>query len=168
MNYANYGWDFSASGYCEKLGKGDDHSPDSTQSMCALINGNLTGKTFLGNYQYDSNTLKYSLQDFFYDYGSPAHLILYQLADGMIVGMNKDGSCTKKYNKCEGFIDVNGREGDNRVIKCANSSDTKGIYASNYTDCTLESDIGDVIPIVFYDQTVEPASNAAMALFNGK
>jgi hypothetical protein len=88
----------------------------------------------------------------------------------MIVGMNKDGSCTTKnsWGTCEGFIDVNGREGDNRVIKCANSSATKAIDASNYADCTLESDIGDVVPIFFYDQTVVPSTNAGRALFNSK
>jgi hypothetical protein len=113
--------------------------------------------------------------------GSGAFFLLYQLADGSIIGLYKDqeksaSKCTRKELSlmngwifpCMGFIDVNGKEGDNRIIKCARSSDTKNILDSSYKECTLESNIGDVIPIVFYDQTVEPATNAGRALFEGK
>jgi hypothetical protein len=184
MNYANYGWDFASldnsKSTCYNLRQGKEQSPESIQTICALMNGNLTGKTFLGNYDYDKNTHKYSVQNLFSGIpgSSPAYYVLYQLSDGTIIGLDRDQGfwseerslCTKRTSvgACGGFIDVNGKEGDNRVIKCANADDTKTIYDSAYAECSLEKDIGDVIPIVFYDQTVIPLTNAGRALFNSK
>jgi prepilin-type N-terminal cleavage/methylation domain-containing protein len=184
MNYANYGWDFaslySTNFECYKIGKGENHTPESDKTICAIMNGNLTGKTFLGNLQDDNNDYVTNLYSEIPG-SSPAYYVLYQLADGIIVGLHtnqgyrsEETACNfneiknaTSYSPCNGFIDVNGKAGPNRIITCADASANRYI-STTLTNCTLEKDIGDVIPILFYDQTVVPATNAAMSLFNSK
>jgi hypothetical protein len=109
--------------------------------------------------------------------GSAGWLMTYQLLDGSIIGFSQfttTGDCTKNnlsniiqnWEKCRGFIDVNGFAGPNKEISCKNKADNKSIFSSKYSSCEVSSkDLGDVIPVVFYDQTVEIASNAGRALF---
>lgn len=61
-------------------------------------------------------------------------------------------------NVCKGFIDVNGEKNPNRVVKC----DT----GSTDNDCKVKNPT-DVYPVVFYDQTVLPATPAARNVLYG-
>ena len=74
---------------------------------------------------------------------------------------------------CIGFIDVNGAKGPNKVVTCDTPSAT-----TNYTyengkqkeadvDCTVTSPT-DVYPVIYYDQTILPISNAGKAVLYGK
>ena len=71
-------------------------------------------------------------------------------------------SCTKDPNMgteklCKGFIDVNGQKGPNKVVACASATGT----------CEVKNPT-DVYPVVFYDQTILPATEAARAVLYGK
>ncbi|MBQ8459679.1 type II secretion system protein [bacterium] len=65
---------------------------------------------------------------------------------------------------CVGFIDVNGPNLPNKEIECSNNVTTE---IKPDTPCVVKnSDITDIFPVVFYDSTVAPASNAAAYVFN--
>jgi prepilin-type N-terminal cleavage/methylation domain-containing protein len=194
MNYANYGWDFASltrTSNCESYTNSGENSenPASVQSICALLNGALTGKTFNGQVYCDwddiPNNVNYVVNYVSFepnggnrsgaDLGSPSNYIRYTLADGTIIGVTSNVSnCTKEkalddsWHGCIGFIDVNGIAPPNSQIFCEEKSDTDSVTSSNYKECKLGKDMGDIVPVFFYDQTVIPATNAAMALFNGK
>lgn len=74
---------------------------------------------------------------------------------------------------CEGYIDVNGIKGPNKVVSC-NTGETTGkdTYADDGTKTDATScEVGnptDVYPVYFYDQTVTPATNAAKAVLYSK
>jgi hypothetical protein len=61
---------------------------------------------------------------------------------------------------CEGYIDVNGSKGPNKVVSCSNSGAT--------TDNCEATNPTDVYPVIFYDQTILPNSPAARAVLYGK
>ena len=72
-------------------------------------------------------------------------------------------SCTKDTatntdTPCYGYIDVNGAKGPNKVVKCSSGSGSTCV-ADNPTD---------VYPVIFYDQTILPNSDAARAVLYGK
>ena len=80
-------------------------------------------------------------------------------------------SCTESNegfeSNCGGFIDINGPRGANTVIQCLNPEETRLINAEDYAECEVaRNPQGDVFPFIFYDSTVELASNAAKAFFN--
>ena len=164
--------------------------PDSTMSFCAILNGTLTGQTYMG----PGNNIKRNNNGAQVDYswikvntlGKPADYLTYVLADGSIVGFLKDASgcelpigtqLTDKVlkaagkdpaqdpagglAKCLGFIDVNGATLPNKEVSCtATNSSTQAVQ----TPCAVKNDANhmtDIFPIVFHDATVEPASDAA-------
>ncbi len=173
LNLANNDWDFGTVNYS-----------DPTMKMTTLLDENLSGKTFLGNYEYDRNKHGYVIKSFedevtWNDFlGSSAWYILYQLSDGMIIGMTQTPQdCTiESYRKdknayglrCSGFIDVNGKQLPNSLIECSNPDDTKPIWSDNYKECTVKitGNTGDIFPIMFYDSTVVPSSNAGKYILN--
>ena len=66
--------------------------------------------------------------------------------------------------KCFGFIDVNGLKGPNREVTC----DETGTAAANASGvCTVKSPT-DIYPVVYYDQTILPSSDAARTVLYGK
>ena len=67
-----------------------------------------------------------------------------------------DEKCTPS-NMCYGIIDVNGAKGPNKVTKCDSTTGT----------CVVTSPT-DIYPVVFYDQTILPANDAASAVLYGK
>lgn len=89
------------------------------------------------------------------------------LNDGIVFAFDKaDTGCTNVASQsggtdkpCYGAIDVNGAKGPNKVVKC----DT----AAEGAACTVTSPT-DVYPVVYYDQTILPASDAAKAVLYGK
>ncbi len=93
--------------------------------------------------------------------------------DGSVFQFNPtDYACTKQVavetetnkNKiCKGFIDVNGLKGPNKEVRCDESNTGKAAA----TGCTVKSPT-DIYPVVYYDQTILPNSDAARAVLYGK
>ena len=77
-----------------------------------------------------------------------------------------------------GAIDVNGiNSKPNKIVECVNPDDTSHMLTQVGSDefilndnlqlCTVDnSSIGDIFPIIFYDSTVIPATNAAAYVLN--
>ena len=63
--------------------------------------------------------------------------------------------------ECKGFIDVNGVKGPNKMVKC------DGKTSGHDANCAVTSPT-DIYPVVFYDQTILPNSDAARAVLYGK
>ena len=169
MNVANYDWDFSAIN-TDWSDCGATDNPESQITICALFNANLSGETYLDN--WNSRSFDYSVTG---TQTSINAFIRYQLQDGIIITVNDlfNGGCTKKDNvvtgqySCTGFIDVNGKQLPNKQVQCKNPSDTKWIFESDYKDCIVDNKgMGDVFDVVFYDSTVEPATNAGRYVLN--
>jgi hypothetical protein len=178
MNYANYGWDF---------GGVDDYTSSGTSFRSSeLISKNLKGtreissfsseynlESIIGDLKTNSNDPNPVAWDILIPEGSPGIYMLWQLADGIILGLARV-ECTKEHwlshpQRCLGFIDVNGTSLPNKLLTCEDENKTKSIRDEDYEKCTIsDKDLGDMIPITFYDQTVIPATNAAKALLNGK
>ncbi|MGN0030455.1 MAG: type II secretion system protein [Candidatus Gastranaerophilaceae bacterium] len=113
------------------------------------------------------------------------YLYYYQLNDGAMLGFHDIGPDTSlgAYNAkcsiqnrtledaiqdstfqkfCIGFIDVNGTTLPNKEVRC---SDGKSHSKDINTTCIVPNKpqyLGDVFPIAFYDDTVAPASAAAI------
>ena len=91
-------------------------------------------------------------------------------SDGIVFGFNKaDFGCTNVASEyggtnkaCYGVIDVNGAKGPNKVVAC----DAKATGSTD-TTCTVNNPT-DIYPVVYYDQTILPASDAAKAVLYGK
>ena len=64
-------------------------------------------------------------------------------------------------NICAGIIDVNGAKGPNKLVKCDTGTGTSS------KPCEVKSPT-DIYKVVFYDQTVLPADDAAKAVLYGK
>ena len=77
-----------------------------------------------------------------------------------VAGCTKDQAGTAD-KICAGVIDVNGTKGPNKVVKCDQGD------SATETNCTVTSPT-DIYPVVFYDQTILPASPAAKAVLYGK
>ena len=88
--------------------------------------------------------------------------------------VSTDGGAT--VNACEGYIDVNGAKGPNKVISCdagtGATATAKDSFAADGTKTDATScnvgNITDVYPVYFYDQTILPSTNAAKAVLYGK
>ena len=64
---------------------------------------------------------------------------------------------------CKGIIDVNGQKAPNKVVKCDSGvRDGTGANACQVTNPT------DIYPVIFYDQTILPNSDAARAVLYAK
>ena len=103
--------------------------------------------------------------------------------DGSMFGFKKGAkNCSIDENahadgtRCEGFIDVNGLKGPNKVVTCKTATETaKDAIAgegadAKWTEATAceVSNPTDIYPVFFYDQTILPATNAAKAVLYGK
>ncbi|MBQ8460519.1 prepilin-type N-terminal cleavage/methylation domain-containing protein [bacterium] len=102
---------------------------------------------------------------------------IHTLADGslFVPVEGAGGACSKsageslndflenKYDLCTGVIDINGAAGPNKEVECSN--DTTAYKPDN--PCIVKnSDITDIFPVVFHDDIVEPATNAAKYVLN--
>ena len=158
---------------------GATDKPDVTASMCALINGTLSGATYYSSaasMKIPGTSSAYSIT------GSSAVAKAtwpaYQLADGSVVGFTGVKSCTLEVGGdvtaitssgtvCTGFIDVNGPTLPNKEVQCGGSGTTA--IASSVGTCIVRNnaaDMGDIFPVVFHDGTVEPLTNAARYVLN--
>ena len=70
-------------------------------------------------------------------------------------------------NYCWGFIDVNGEKGPNKVVRCDNDVITGGTAGSDDATCTV-SNPTDIYPVMFFDQSILPATAAARAVLYAK
>ena len=176
MATAQYDLDFAS--VTESCGNtASTEKPDVTASMCALINGTLSGATYYSTastMKIPGSTTAYSIS------GSPlvadVSFKAYQLADGSVVAFKDVKSCTLAVggditvdlgNDCRGFIDVNGATLPNKEVTCGGGGSTA--VASTVGDCIVRNnatDMGDIFPVVFHDGTVEPLTNAARYVLN--
>ena len=69
---------------------------------------------------------------------------------------------------CFGFIDVNGQKGPNRVVKCDNDSYSLADGGSKDDAVCVVSNPTDIYPVMFYDQSVVPATAAGRAVLYAK
>ena len=95
--------------------------------------------------------------------------------DGIIFSFDNEQSACQSgteyrlENYCWGFIDVNGEKGPNKVVKCDTGSLAAGSGTAGKDDatCTVTNPT-DIYPIMFYDQTIVPATAAARAVLYAK
>lgn len=182
MSQAQYGFDFSGlDGACSSNGAQDN--PENVQTICALLNGTLTGATYVNslsdlkvnstkNYSFTSNYLK----GLGYVNASSYHA--YILSDGTLFafykGLGASNACSMPLGEtlkgsyptgadftlsdCVGFIDVNGAQLPNTEVSC--SSGTNSLSSST---CVVKNDIKymtDIFPFRLHDGIVEPATAA--------
>lgn len=105
----------------------------------------------------------------------PATNATFFFNDGIMFTYQLDAEkCTKSENttveayaktdagkKCLGYIDVNGIKGPNKAVACDSGSNT------NSKPCTVTNPT-DIYPVVFFDQSVLPATEAAKTVLYGK
>ena len=175
MATAQYDLDFaSLTASCGATG--GTEKPDVTASMCALINGTLSGAT----YYSAASSIKIPGSSAAYAINGTAKVAdaswkAYQLADGSMVEFNDVKSCTLEVGgditalaeTCRGYIDVNGATLPNKEVSCSTAASTA--VASTVGNCIVRNnatDMGDIFPVVFHDGTVEPITNAARYVLN--
>lgn len=92
------------------------------------------------------------------------NFIVYTLDDGAVFGFYKKAAkCTGINDKyCVGFIDTNGIVGPNKLVTCDNEQ-----YNYGESCIVSEEKITDIFPVIFYNQSIEPASTAARSLLSG-
>lgn len=103
---------------------------------------------------------------------------LYFNDGAMFAFKNADGGCKALSEAgngkiCEGYIDVNGLKGPNKVVTCSTGTTAKdtvgddGAITATTEACTVAAPT-DIYPVFFYDQTILPSTNAAKAVLYGK
>ena len=178
MGTAQYDLDFASitgKGTCDGT-----VSPNSVSNMCALLNGTLSGSTYLAKASVGTTTGEGQNAKSSYNptgTGIPSGWdTAYQLADGSLFAFKAAaGGCTltpgedvsKLDAACQGFIDVNGPTLPNKAVACGGGGTTS--VASSVGTCVVRNnaaDMGDIFPVVFHDGTVEPLTNAARYVLN--
>ena len=177
LSSSMYDFDFSGlSSYCSSTPGKDNQN--SIRSVCALLNGTLTGVTVyrgidsLGTYEINSPTFngRYSMV------GRKGDIPIYELADGTLILFSSVAGgygCTKEIGKsatiindgkngngCYGIIDVNGRRPPNKEVKCTKGTNLGDV--DNSGNCIVSSsDVGDIFAFAFYDGIAVPNSSAS-------
>lgn len=151
----------------------------SSPSFFAIFSGTIKSYRFLGwtHEQYSHRYNMPKLAD------KTIASFLMELDDGTFVGIvtenggHYDRDChletgevlnetwIKSHLGCLGFIDTNGYAKPNKEVSCSDGTATS---FSPDKPCIVKKDtkyITDVYPIVFHDTVVEPATNAAKAIF---
>lgn len=178
LNLAQYDWDYS--GLTAPCGSnGGTQTPETHSTVCAILNGNLTGATYYTNatdIKTKDGTAYAVSGNYFTSHGFPTSSAqAYQLADGTIIAISKSMGnlpCTLDIGKtlndiydkdgnmryCYGWIDVNGSTLPNKEVSCTSGSNS---LAQN--TCIVKNnvkDLTDVFPIRLHDGIVEPATAA--------
>lgn len=182
MAQAQYDFDFAGtSDKCSWMTAADEH-PDTIKSFCSILNGTLTGQTYMGvitniSRVHEGQTTTYSV-NIPMDGGvvplDYKNYLVYFLSDGSLVAFHSDAvacelpigtqlskSWIENNEQCRGFIDVNGPTLPNKEVTCSIGDKAS---ANVQNPCVVKNDaqhLTDVYPIVFHDSTVEPASDAA-------
>ncbi len=188
MGQAKYEFDYAGTDtLCpESAEDGAKHQPEEVMSFCSMLNGTLTGATYVGkitnlkrNDRDGKTQVDYVLQTRETIPDDYTNYLAYTLADGSIVAFHPDAkSCELPIGRrlkqeiftgevqgttlkhCVGFIDVNGVSLPNREVRCKTGENK--VDAGSH--CIVDNNANrllDVYPIVFHDSTVEPASGAA-------
>lgn len=148
-------------------------------SFFAIFSGTIKSYRFLG-WTHEQYSQKYSMPKLA---DKTISSFLMELDDGTFVGIvtenggHYDRDChlesgeilneawIKSHLGCLGFIDTNGYAKPNKEVSCSDGTATS---FSPDKPCIVKKDtkyITDVYPIVFHDSVVEPATNAAKAIF---
>ena len=167
--------------------------PESVMSICAILNGTLTGATFynsLGEIPMRKNNKdgKYTFTaGYFLNRGvrnNPNNYFAYMLSDGAIVAIHKTTGksgtgCTRNIGEvissedaiptsgtvdCVGFIDVNGVTLPNKEVSCSSGSDSL-----TKNNCVVKNDakhLTDIYPIRFHDGVVETSTAGGRYVLN--
>ena len=188
ISQAQYDFDYAGTSTACGADPAADH-PESTMTMCAILNGTLTGQTYVGTVaalkrNANGSSVDYELKRNITIAAGYKNFHAYTLADGSIVAFDAGaGACelpigtqltgtvigraasagTAGLSNCTGFIDVNGVTLPNKEVACGTGTATTATK-NVQTPCTVKNDANhmtDVFPIVFHDATVEPASDAA-------
>lgn len=187
MSEAQYGFDYA--GITTRCGtNAASEDPETTQSICAMLNGTLAGATYIDkisdlkirknnsnkNYEITSSYLKN-----LYSQGSINQFRAYILPNGSIfafyrnLGLNngcskpigaplKDHyptSSDRTLSDCVGFIDVNGINLPNKEVTCSS-----GVNSLLKNNCIVKNDaehMTDIYPVRIHDGIVVPATAAA-------
>ena len=186
MAEAQYDFNYGAvNKACDEADPAKDNANDGTKSICAVLNGTLTGQTVSKTKPYVEDPTFNSIGDT--TAGKLTNVVYYTLADGSLVVMPTAEPATGKecvleigsvmnnkwitdHPTCLGFIDVNGKTLPNKEVTC--SKDASGNASNKATlnpdqACTVPNDsahMTDIFPVVFHDATVEPATDAAKAV----
>ena len=159
------------------------HDPDTDASICAILNGTLSGKQYVaavkdlqsskGAYQVTPATTTSGLAETTANKGvgftagtaaAPGNTVIgYALADGSLFAFDSGAKDCTASAPCYGFIDVNGATLPNKEVTCSNGT-AAATTGDNAAACTVPNDAAhmtDVFPVKFYDSTVEPNSDAA-------
>lgn len=97
---------------------------------------------------------------------------MFMMTDGMVFTYDPAQAYCLHTNPCYGYLDINGPEGPNRMISCSEGEDS---FITSYSknalpgmllgNCTVKSkDVTDIYPVLFYNNTVKPASWAAKSV----
>jgi hypothetical protein len=149
---------------------GDKSRESSTDKI-----GSTPGWKYIASAEYSYLTFLDNAE-FYYDHyfidSSRLQSFLHDTSTAALCTNNGTGTYKDMYKGwCIGFIDVNGLDnGPNKEVTCTDGK-VKKITDSNYTDCTVPNDrehLTDIYPVIFYDSTLIPLTNAAKAVLNGK
>ena len=178
MSQAQYGFDYA--GVSQRCGaNAANENPETTQSVCALINGTLTAATHYANITdiktKNNQNYSYIKGDFLsYSGREPDKFQAYILSDGTIIAFAKmfgTYPCTLSIGKvqtdvaageligCTAFIDVNGPSLPNKEVSCSSGSNSL-----TEISCVVKNDskhMTDIYPIRLHDGIAEPATAAA-------
>lgn len=192
MSQAQYGFDYA--GITTQCGaNAASENPESTQSICAILNGTLTGITYVNrisnlNMQKGNSYKKYEISSPYlnslYSQSTINQFHAYILPDGSIFAFYQNlgliNGCSKPIgapikdsyptgsdttlSDCVGFIDINGTNLPNKEVSCSTGSNS--ITKNN---CVVKNDakhMTDIYPMRFHDSIIEPATAAARYVLN--
>ncbi|MBQ8458693.1 type II secretion system protein [bacterium] len=195
MNNAQYGWDFAEVHSTLQCNANDNPENDFNYCAIVNGNlkGTTFNPYYIIVSEKASNLQSDDKADNYYQikpynnniYDSPIidATLIYSLNDGitlMFPGGTSKGDCQlstgsslrdaivdvdlfPNYDYCVGYIDVNGPSLPNTEIKCTTGTTSKDLEEP----CIIKNkDITDVFPVLFYDSTVTPATNAAKYVLN--
>ena len=170
MAQAQYDFDYAGADTACTEASGGAENPENMMSFCSLLNGTLTGHTYVGKPSKlkransgagTAGSTTYSINKattgFAYTLGAGSHdeMIAYQLADGSIVAFPAAATgCTLELGQqvtsttlakaplknCIGFIDVNGTTLPNKEVTCGTAATSGKASTKVETPCTVKND----------------------------
>ncbi len=170
MAQAQYDFDYAGTDTPCVEASGGTANPENVMSFCSLLNGTLTGHTYVGtptklkraNSGNASGATTYGINKattgYTFSLGNNFNLadkIAYQLADGSLVVFPANATgCTLELGKrvtstelgraplsgCIGFIDVNGTTLPNKEVTCGTTATAGTASKAVETPCTVKND----------------------------
>ena len=151
-------------------------------SFCAIFNEALKGYIYYGKLISENKaTLKYNIEETKTINNSLKYYNIYQLADGIILGVPDAKKTTKcsinpeepapLEKECIGFLDVNGINPPNKEVTCKDgitNSLIQNIQEEEIPKCIPSLDknhLTDIYPIAFHDNVIEFATTAGRQIY---